>query len=46
MESDSKVAENEVFISTITPLDDFFLEKNDIDIENKVDDWEDKNIRK
>lgn len=38
-ESDFKVAENEVFIGTITPLDDSLSERDDTDIDdNEADD--------
>lgn len=33
-EFDFEIIENETFICTIIPLDDFFLERDNIDIEN------------
>ena len=42
-ESDSEVAENEVFLGTITPLDDSLSERDDTDIDNdEAEDWEDE----
>lgn len=41
--SNSKVAENEVFMDTITPLDNSLLERDNINIKNnEADDWEEK----
>ncbi len=37
LESDSELAENKIFIDTITPSDDSFLERNDTNIEEKTD---------
>ena len=34
LESDFEITENDVFINTITPLDDFLLKKDDINMEN------------
>ena len=45
-ESNSEIAENEFFIGTIILLDDFFLKKDDTNIEDEADDWEDKNTEK
>lgn len=43
LESNFKIAENGVFLETIILLDDFHLEKNDIDIDNnEVEDWKNK----
>lgn len=43
---DFEIAENEVFIDAIISLDYFFLERDDTNIEDKLDDWKDKNTRK
>lgn len=40
----SRIAENDVFISTIIFFNDFSLEKKDINIKDKTNDQEDKNI--
>lgn len=40
------MTENEIFINAITPLDKSSSEKNDTNIENKIDDWKDENTRK
>ena len=42
-ESNSEIAENEVFIGTIIPSDDSSSERDDTDIEDEADDWEDGN---
>lgn len=43
LEYDSKVAKNEAFLETITPLDNFFLKKDNTNIDNnEAEDWEDK----
>lgn len=43
LESDFEITENDVFINTITPLDDFLLKKDDINMENdKTDNWKNK----
>lgn len=45
-ESDSEVAENKIFIDTITPSDDSFSERNDTNIEEETGDYKDENLGK
>lgn len=43
LKSNSKIAENKAFLETIPLLDNFFLEKNNINIDNnKTKNWKDK----